>query len=41
MREEMYAFSTRILTLSIFISLITAGLVYFNLDGTKNPNFCD
>jgi len=31
MREEMYAFSTRILTLSIFISLITAGLVYFSL----------
>jgi signal transduction histidine kinase len=31
MREAMYAFSVRILTLSIIISLITAGLVYFSL----------
>jgi signal transduction histidine kinase len=31
MREAMYAFSVRILTLSIIISLFTAGLVYFSL----------
>lgn len=31
MREAMYAFSVRILTLSIIISLIAAGLVYFSL----------
>lgn len=31
MREEMYGYSTRILELSIFISLITAGAVYFSL----------
>ncbi|MGF1639809.1 MAG: sensor histidine kinase [Rhodospirillales bacterium] len=31
MREQMHAFSVRILTLSIIISLITAGLVYFSL----------
>ncbi|MCG8510737.1 MAG: HAMP domain-containing histidine kinase [Rhodospirillales bacterium] len=31
MREEMYGYSTRILELSIVISLITAGAVYFSL----------
>lgn len=31
LREEMYAYSGRILSLSIVISLITAGLVYFSL----------
>lgn len=31
MREAMYGFSARILTLSVIISLITAGLVYLSL----------